>query len=199
MSSQSPGRLPASVYRRRRIVVGLAALAVVAVIVLLISSLVQSRSDARTPGPEASEPPAAEETSAPTDACNPAVIALTPKTDAGEYPDGVQPLVSMEIVNNGAVACTLDVGTDVQLYEIVSGNDPIWNSRDCQVEPAAAQIVIEPNTPITTTPFAWDRTRSSTTTCEGERPQVTAGGATYRLSVSLGEITAESDTAFLLF
>ncbi len=199
MSSQSPGRLPASVYRRRRIVVGLAALAVIAVIVLLISSLVQPRTEARTPEPETTEPPAAEQTTAPSDACNPAVIVLTPKTDAGEYPDGAQPLVSMEIVNNGAVACTLSVGTDVQLYEIVSGSDPIWNSRDCQRDPAPAEIVIEPNTPITTTPFAWDRTRSSTSTCEGERPQVAAGGATYRLKVSLGEITSESDRPFLLF
>ncbi len=199
MSSQSPGRLPASVYRRRRIVVGLAAIAVISVIVLLISALVQPRTEATPTETDEPKTPAAEQTASPSDVCNPAVIQVTPKTDASEYPDGAQPLLSMEIVNNGAVACTLEVGTDVQYYEIVSGPDKIWNSRDCQVEPAAAQIVIEPNTPISTTPFAWDRTRSSLTTCDSERPAVIAGGATYRLSVSLGPIASESDAPFLLY
>ena len=40
--------------------------------------------------------------------------------------------------------------------------------------------------------------RSATGTCESERPEVTAGGATYRLSVELGEAKSESDAAFLL-
>lgn len=178
---------------------GLAALAVIAVIVLIVSSLLQPRTDPKTPSSDTSSPPASTQTTAPSDACAPEVIAVTAVTDAGQYPDGTQPLISMQIVNNGAVACTLDVGTDVQLYEIVSGNDPIWNSRDCQRDPAPAQVVIEPNTPLTTTPFAWDRTRSSTTTCESERPTVAAGGATYRLSVKLGTIASATDQPFLLF
>ena len=199
MSSPQQGRLPESVYRRRRIVVGLAALGVIAVIVLLIAALMQPRgdvkpSDTKTPG--AGETPPA--TTQPSDACNPAVIQVSAVTDAASYPDGTHPLLSMEIVNTGADACTLDVGTDVQYYAIVSGSDPIWNSRDCQSDPAPAQMVIEPNTPLTTTPFAWDRTRSSTSTCSGERPPVTGGGATYRLSVSLGEIESASDTPFIL-
>lgn len=201
MSSEQPGRLPASVYRRRRIVVGLAALAVLAIVILLISALMQPRTDAKGPSSPTDDAttPAVTETMKPSDACDPAVIAVTAVTDAGQYPDGTQPLLSMQIVNSGTAACTLDVGTDVQLYEIVSGSDPIWNSRDCQRDPAPAQVVVEPNVPVTTTPFAWDRTRSSATTCDSERPAVTADGATYRLSVTLGEIRSESDAPFMLF
>ena len=129
----------------------------------------------------------------------PAILDDCRALRASQYPDGVLPLVSMQIVNKGAVSCTLDVGTDVQLYEIVSGNDPIWNSRDCQREPAGAQMVVEPNVPLTTTPFTWDRTRSSTSTCDSERPAVSADGATYRLSVTLGAIRSETDAPFMLF
>lgn len=180
---------------------GLAALAVLAVIVLLISALVQPRPQGSAPPATGGETtkPSPTETSDPSAACDPAVIEVTPVTDASQYPDGVLPLVSMQIVNKGAVACTLDVGTDVQLYEIVSGNDPIWNSRDCQREPAGAQMVVEPNVPLSTTPFTWDRTRSSTSTCDSERPAVSADGATYRLSVTLGSIRSEADAPFMLF
>jgi hypothetical protein len=104
----------------------------------------------------------------------------------------------MSITNTGAVACTLDVGTAAQAYFIVSGTDPIWNSRDCQTAPASLEQVLEPNVTLTSTPFAWDRTRSSADTCTAARPGVVAGGATYRLSVQLGDIESVEDTPFIL-
>jgi len=201
MTSQQPGRLPASVYRRRRLVVGLGVLAVIVVIVLLIVRPGAGADDAKkpdasdTPAPSASETTAADE-SAP---CDPASIQLTPVTDKDSYQAGETPMISMKVKNAGAGACTFDVGTAAQLYQIVSGSDPIWNSRDCQSDPQPMEQVLEPGIELTTTPFPWDRTRSSADTCDAERPQVTAGGATYRLSVSLGEATSASDVAFLLF
>jgi hypothetical protein len=203
MTSQQPGRLPPSVYRRRRLVVGLGLLAVIVVIVLLVVRPGAASDGDTKPGadPSESSKPSASETTAsdPSAACDPAVITVTPVTDKESYAAGETPMLSMTIKNAGAVACTFDVGTDAQLYEIVSGPDPIWNSRDCQQEPAPLDQVLEPGVELTTTPFAWDRTRSSADTCDADRPQVTGGGATYRLSVSLGEATSASDTAFLLY
>jgi len=51
---------------------------------------------------------------------------------------------------------------------------------------------------VSTTPFPWSRTRSSPGDCDADREQVTAGGATYRLSVSVGEFASEGDVPFLL-
>ena len=207
MSSQQPERLPASVYRRRRIAVGIAALAVIVIVVLLIWGVAsgagsgsdpdddKSPSSSDTPNPGDSETPDADGSTP----CDPAAIAVTAVTDKTEYQAGENPMVSMTIVNSGAAACTLNVGTDVQLYSIVSGDDPIWNSLDCQQEPAPFEQVLQPGVELTTTPFPWDRTRSSADTCGSERPQVAAGGATYRLSVQLGEVTSAEDTPFLLF
>ncbi len=201
MSSQQPGRLPASVYRRRRLVVGLGLLAVVVVIVLLIvrpgSASGEGKSPAADPAPSTTQEPPAD--ADPSAACDPAVITLTPVTDKESYAAGETPMISMKIKNSSAVACTFGVGTDAQLYEIVSGPDPIWNSRDCQRDPAPLEQVLEPGVELTTTPFGWDRTRSSASTCDAERPQVTGGGATYRLSVSLGDVKSTGDVAFLLY
>lgn len=207
MSSEQPGRLPASVYRRRRFVVGIVALAVVVIVALLIwgvssgagsgsdSDDDKSPSSSDTPNPTDTDTADADE-SAP---CDPAVIVLTAVTDKTEYQAGENPLVSMTIVNSGTSACTLNVGTDAQLYSIVSGADPIWNSRDCQTDAAPLDQVLQPGVELTTQPFAWDRTRSSTDTCDSDRAQVSAGGATYRLSVELGEAKSAEDTPFLLY
>ncbi len=197
MSTQHPGRLPASVYRRRRIVVGLAVLAVIVAIVLLF--IPRGNADPKA-GPSDTPTPGATGTNAPSAgaACDPAVVSLTPVADKNSYAAGETPMISMKIVNTGASACTFDVGTDAQLYSIVSGSDPIWNSRDCQSGAQPLEKVLEPGVELTTTPFAWDRTRSSVDTCTAQRTQVTAGGATYRLSVSLGEAKSEGDVAFLL-
>lgn len=131
-------------------------------------------------------------------ACNPGVILIEPITDTNRYAAGVLPQISMRITNTGSSACTLDVGTSQQYYAIVSGSDPIWNSRDCQIESESFDFVLEPNDPVTTEPITWDRTRSSTTTCGSARPEVAAGGFTYRLDVMLGDLTSAGDTAFIL-
>jgi hypothetical protein len=203
--SEQPGRQPASVYRRRRLVVGVAFLAVVVVIVLLIWGVASGAGSGSDPGDDPSS--SASETPDPADTpeadgstpCDPAAIVLTPVTDKTEYQPGENPMLSMTIVNSGPSACTLNVGTDAQYYSIVSGADPIWNSRDCQQDAAPLEQVLQPGVELTTNPFAWDRTRSSVDTCGSERPQVAAGGATYRLAVELGEVKAAEDTPFLLF
>jgi hypothetical protein len=202
MTSQQPGRLPASVYRRRRIVVGLAVLAVIVVIVLLIVRPGAGADDAKKPGASDSPEPGSSETTKAdaSAACDPAVIVLTPVTDKESYQAGETPMISMTVKNSGAAACTIDVDATKQYYEIVSGSDPIWNSRDCQTDaPKAFPQVLQPGVDLALPAIAWDRTRSSADTCAADRPQVTAGGATYRLTVSLGDVTSAGDVAFLLF
>jgi hypothetical protein len=186
-----------AVYWRRRLVVLLGLIAVVVIIVLIVA-----RPGAQNAGQETPKPTTASTNTAPPvdegEACNPTAIVIVPIADAESYASGVQPMVSMSITNTGAVACTFDVGPLAQTYSIVSGEDPIWNSRDCQQGGEALERLLEPNEPLTTTPFAWDRTRSSPDTCTTSRPEVIAGGATYRLSVTLGDVESAADVPFIL-
>ena len=178
------GPQPPSVYWRRRALVGLGVLAVVIVIVLIVVRP-GAGEPASTPAPVETSSPAATDaatTGPSTDpseaaACDPAMVRLTAVTDASSYGNSEQPMLSMEIENAGAAACSYDVGTGAQEYLIRGGAEQIWTSTDCQEEPTESVIVLEPGQTLATTPFAWDRTRSSTDTCSGTRPEVIAGGA----------------------
>jgi hypothetical protein len=195
-----------SVYWRRRLVVLLGLIAVIVVIVLIVVRPGQgSPGGGETPTP--SDTPAPTSTPTPTftsaaggDTCNPAQVAIEAITDSNSYAAGVQPKLSMSITNIGSAPCTFDVGTAAQEYIITSGSDRIWSSKDCQTGASANPVILAPGLEQTTTPFPWDRTRSSTTTCSGTRPAAVAGpdGPTYRLQVKLGDIESE-DKAFRLF
>jgi len=182
------GPQPPSVYWRRRLLLLLVLVAVIVVVVLIVVRPGSGTPTSHATGSNtASHTPTSGATSGSSaTACDPSVITLTPITDAASYAAGVQPQISMSITNSGASACTYDVGTDAQVYLITSGSDQIWSSKDCQTAAAANKQVLQPGKALSTTPFAWDRTRSSTTTCTGNRPEVTAGGASYHLSVQVG-------------
>lgn len=188
------------VYWRRRLIVGLGVLAVIVVVLLIVfrpgsGATNDDKKPAADGAPTSSTAPEAVEEGA---ACDPANIAITPVTDSTQYASGVQPMISMSIVNNGSVACVMDVGTDLQVYEITSGAESYWKSTDCQTEKTPQKVALEPGVEQSTTPIPWDRTRSDPSTCTTDRPAVTAGGASYHLNVSLGTLKAESTAQFLL-
>jgi hypothetical protein len=197
------GPQPPSVYWRRRLLLLAVLVAVVVVVILILvrpgSGGTKTPTGGQTAGQNPSTPASASPGNSAT-ACDPSVIALTAVTDAANYAAGVKPQLSMTITNNGASSCTIDVGTDAQVYTITSGSDTIWSSTDCQTDKTALKQVLESGASkaLSTTPFAWDRTRSSTTTCTGTRPAVTAGGASYHLNVKLGTIASKSSKQFIL-
>jgi hypothetical protein len=190
------------VYWRRRLLVGLGLLAVVVVVLLIVFRPAGAANDEKEPTAD----DAATSTTEPADeaaqeegaACNPENVEVTAVTDKTEYASGQQPMISMSIVNNGSVACLMNVGTDQQLFTITSGAETYWESTDCQTAPAEQQVALEPGVAQATTPIPWDRTRSDPDTCENDRPSVPAGGASYHLTVSLGEIKSEGTAQFLL-
>lgn len=184
--------------------VGIVALAVILIVVLIIVRPGASEpADQPTPEPMTSssgEPGASggETTDGEAEACTASQVTVTPVTDATSYSAGQQPLLSLTLLNTSTTACTIEAGSDVQSYVITSGSDRIWASTDCQEPGVAAEVTLEPGEPLSTTPFAWSRTRSSADDCAAERDPVIAGGATYRLSVSVGEFASTDDRPFIL-
>jgi hypothetical protein len=192
------GPQPPSVYWRRRLVVLLGLLAIVVIIVLIVVRPGGENVGQETPKPTDT---ASNEPSAPPVAggdCNPATLVIEPIVDAGSYQAGQQPQLSVQLTNTGSSPCTLSVGADQLVFSIVSGSDPIWTSSDCLTTPAF-EVELQPGQPLPNNPIAWDRTRSSPDTCDSSRPEVVAGGATYRLGVTLGTAESEIDAPFLLY
>jgi hypothetical protein len=190
-----------SVYRRRRLVVGLGLLAVIIVILLIFfrPGADSAEPDARpvaTATPGATEPP---QTTGPT-ACDPAIIAVEAITDQNSYDPGEEPELSLSVTNTGTVPCLLNAGTTTQVFTITSGADVYWTSTDCQTDEADAEVTLEPNVPVSTkTPLVWDRTQSSPETCEiTDREAAPGEGASYYLSVSVGGVASANPSQFLL-
>lgn len=197
------GPQPPEVYWRRRLIVGLGLLAVIVIIVLIIVRPGSGDPAAEpTPDPESSETAEPGDETDPTEvaACTATQVVVTPVTDAVSYPADQAPLLSFTLLNTGTAPCTMEAGSDVQEFLIVSGSDRIWSSTDCQDPGVAAPLVLEPGEEVESTPFAWSRTRSTPDDCAtaDSRPSVIAGGATYRLTVTVGGFESVDDRPFIL-
>lgn len=188
------GPQPSSVYWRRRLVVGLLLLAVIVIVILIF---IQPRGE--TPKePTVKETNSQTPTTAdPGAACDASVVEVKAVTDKLSYAPGENPLISLTVTNTGTVPCTVNAGTTQQEYLITSGSELYWSSKDCQTGAVDAPVILEPNVPQSTNPIAWDRTRSSPTSCDSERPAVPAGGASYHLNINLGELKS-NDVQFIL-
>ena len=220
------GPQPPSVYWRRRAVLALGLIAVVVIIVLIVvrpgsgsaepgaaATTSAPAGDAATPSPAPSETaPAADATTDPSadstddaaagasDAptCSTRDIDLKPVTDKTTYAATELPQISMTITNSGRSDCSIDLGSAQQTLVVSSGEEQYWSSKDCQVNGTNQVVTLTAGQTLSTPAIAWDRTRSSAETCEStSRTPVTAGGATYRLSVSVGDITS-ADTAQMI-
>ena len=187
-----------AVYWRRRLLVALGLVAVIVVIVLII---VKPGSGTPTGGAGGSNPtPTNTVVTDPDDVaeCDPAKVTVEAVTDAVAYDAGAIPQLQLVLKSTATTACTIEAGSDVQVFTITSGDEVIWKSTDCQVEPQERVQLLNPGVPVSSAALPWDRTRSAPDTCDQPRDQVTAGGASYHLAVSVGDIESETTKQFIL-
>lgn len=236
MSGEPPRRRHSpAVYRRRRIVLIVALVAVAALVWLLIAQpwrgtaaenpspkpTVTRAAATDLPVPDTSTPSAtatpqataeaAPEPSATASAspgatptakpCVPRDISVEALSDQETYEPGQNPQLSIQLTNNGATDCTLNVGTSGQSFTIVSGSDVWWRSTDCQTEPSDMVVLLAAGQSVASAaPLTWDRTRSSVSTCaDSDRQNAPGGGASYHLSVEIGGIASTQSTQILLY
>jgi hypothetical protein len=196
------GPQSSKVYWRRRLIVGLGLLFVIAIIVLIVVRPGSGTGQpASTPTPTAAagtDAPAAAD-AAPA-GCDPAAVTVEALTDAVTYQPGQKPELSLSITNTGTVPCVINAGTTKQVFTISSGQDIYWTSTDCQSAAADADVTLQPGVPVSsTTPIAWDRVRSNAATCdESTRTAAPAGGASYHLAVSVDGIASATPKQFIL-
>lgn len=199
---------------------GLLAILVAVAVVLLVwrpweapeaaPSAAPSESAAPSATPEPSETPTptpsgpftpvggSDETAEPTEPCAPEQITIVPAVDKPAYAADERVQLSFTIENTGEGACSLNAGTSVQEYEIRAGDGVVHRWSDCAADVQDNVVQLQPGEPQSTVPVEWDRTASSIETCTAERPQVPAGGATYELSVRVGDYTSQQSAQFIL-
>jgi hypothetical protein len=203
------GRQSSKVYWRRRLVVGLGLLLVLALLLLVISFIMRPAAGTGEPGgtptPEAGTASTGSEASASgaaadPAACEPASVQVEATTDAVSYEPGAQPRLSLSVTNIGELPCVLNAGTATQVFTVSSGTDVYWTSTDCQQEAGDTDVTLQPGEPVSSgEAIAWDRTRSSPETCDdATRDAAPAGGAAYNLSVTVDGIESANPKQFFL-
>ncbi len=207
--SGQPRPVSAAVFRRRRLVVLLGLIAVITAIVLII---VRPGQSAPVPEPTqtmakpvVTETPTATPTPTPTvnvadyKECTVKNLVVLPIVSAPDFQPGSNPQLSLSIQNTGKTACFYNVGTSAQVFTVTSGADTYWMSTDCQAESSETLAILEPGVVYPSTPFEWNRERSSPDTCGTAREQVPAGGASYYLTTKVGEASSKTSAQFLLY
>ncbi|MBD8583052.1 hypothetical protein IFT90_00615 [Frigoribacterium sp. CFBP 8766] len=208
------GPQPPSVYWRRRALVLLGLVVAIVVVVLIVvrpgasgdePGAAATSTPAADPAPSAAATaPAADATPDPSSTeataedgarCAATAIELVPVVDKQVFAPTELPQISMSVTNTGSSDCVINLGSGQQKLVVTSGEEQWWSSADCQVDPTDQDVTLTAGQTLSTPAIAWDRTRSTTDTCDADsRQAVPAGGATYRLTVSVGDITS-ADTA----
>lgn len=195
-----------SVYVRRRLIVLLGIVAVIAAIALMIIRPGSSSRDTgevqkvEVPSDLAEKPETpveGEETATPT--CEPHQLTVTAVTDQGSYGPGEIPELSLTVENSGTEECVADLGTAGMTFTVTSGADEVWRSTDCQSARDNLPVKLAAGETLETESISWDRTRSSNETCEITRDPVSADGASYHLSVSAAGVKSDTTAQFLLY
>ncbi|HEY4613862.1 MAG TPA: hypothetical protein VIG75_00200 [Citricoccus sp.] len=120
-------------------------------------------------------------------ACQPGDLVISAATDQPTYADGEDPVLELRVDNTGDEPCEANLGTSQQVFTVYSGSDRIFSTQDCQVDGADAMMEISPEEQERSR-FTWERVRSAPECAEvGSEPR----SGTYRLEVSLGELSAQ--------
>lgn len=203
---------PVVYWRRRAAVLGALVIIVVVVVLIVVGrgsastptaaptsspSASAGGGSSTTPSRSASAPPS---TTAAADGstCSKDQVVLTPVLDKEAYGPTEDPKIAMSIKNSGTNSCHLDLGSAQQVLTISSGEEQYWSSKDCQTGGTNQDVTIKAGQTLTTPAIAWDRTRSSTTTCDSSRPAVSGDGASYHLQVAVGNLKSKTSVQFIL-
>jgi len=212
---------PAVYWRRRATVIGVLLLIVVVVVLIVVgrgsgatsaeptatatgsASPSSSSSSGSSSSPGSASSPSARSTPSASPAadgstCAKDQIQLTAVVDKTAYGPTEDPKIAMSIKNTGSNSCHMDLGSSQQVLTISSGTEQYWSSKDCQTGGTNQDVTIKAGQTLTTPAIAWDRTRSSTSTCDSSRPSVTGGGASYHLQVAVGNIESKDSVQFIL-
>lgn len=208
---------PGVYWRRRATVIGVLLLIVVVVVLIVVGrgsgatsaeptatatgsaspSSSSSSSSGSASSPSARSTPSAS-SAADGSTCAKDQIQLTAVVDKTAYGPTEDPKIAMSIKNTGSNSCHMDLGSSQQVLTISSGEEQYWSSKDCQTGGTNQDVTIKAGQTLTTPAIAWDRTRSSTSTCDSSRPSVTGGGASYHLQVGVGNIESKDSVQFIL-
>ncbi len=189
------------VYRRRRLVAVVLALLVIGGLVaggFFVAGLLGVGPGAGTAtgqesnGIAAKPKPDAKPGTKPSAVCDEAGIKVTAGVDKPSYAPGERPVLTLRVANTGAAPCDINVGTSQMEFVITSGEDIIFNSKNCALEPDDLVKNLAPGASETAN-LIWSVNRN-VPDCAPVTSKPGRGGATYALVATLGKWSSERVT-----
>ena len=156
-----------------------------------------------SPNPSASPSSSSTPVAGATTTCAPGTVTVRAfigdgKSSFSAFAPGVNPKLWFSLTNTGTVPCSFNAGSSVQFFNITSGAETIWTSKQCDRSHDTDSIItLQPSTAVLSTPSAWVRVRSSETGCGANQTQAIAGGASYHVKASVNGVIS-NDVQFIL-
>ncbi len=188
-------------YWRRRIVALVLLVLLVVAVVFGVKAVVSAIAgdDPTTPaadvgGTAEASPPAQDPATDDPDAqagppaCAPEQVSLVAISEATSYAVGGTARMGMRITNTGTADCSLDAGSAALELTVVSGEDRIWSSDDCQESAQSVPTTVAPGEEgALESSVEWPLVRSAKG-CPSDLPALKAG--TYQLMARAGDLTS---------
>ncbi len=124
--------------------------------------------------------------------CAKSVLTVKLKADQQVYGKGEKPKLYLGVKNSGPVACLADLGSRALSFTIISGNDRIWSSDDCQGKGISDVRLLKPGQTMWAR-AVWGKVRSQPGCPKGLD---TAKPGYYRVEGSAGGVKADRRAVF---
>lgn len=128
---------------------------------------------------------AAKPGTAPSAVCDEAGIKVSAAVNKTSFGADEQPILTLRVTNSGKAPCDINVGTSQMEYEITSGEDIIYNSRNCQLDPTDLVKNLAPGASESAN-MVW-KVKRNAPDCADVVSEPGRGGATYVLVATLGK------------
>jgi hypothetical protein len=149
----------------------------------------------KTPRPTVTPVPSptpAPVTAAAATACVKSVLSVSLKTDRNTYSGTQKPKLYLGVKNSGTEPCLVDLGSRALSFTIISGNDRIWSSDDCQGKGTSDIRLLAPGKTLWAR-SVWSKVRSKPGCPTG---QPTAKPGYYRVEGTAGGVKADRRAVF---
>lgn len=202
---RTTSKLPPEVYRRRRIAVLVAFVLAVALIWAGVSSVASWLSGSAGPNDVPSDAPESSVVVEAGEVCPPGTVSVEALVGDSEgnnvlsFGANDTPHIWFKLTNTNSVDCIFNAGAKVQFFTILSGDQTIWTSKQCDRGGLEdANISIKAGESISSPPQPWEKVFSSESGCGPEQAPVITGGASYHLRVDVNGELSSNDQQFVL-
>ncbi len=120
--------------------------------------------------------------------CVAANLSIEAVSGQKSYKVGDQPVVELQVTNNGGSPCVQDLADKQVELRVYNGESRVWGSHDCQIQPGTNVKTLASKTPVRVA-VTWSGLTSQPG-CKGTRQRVGAG--TYTLYAVLAGKTGKA-------